>query len=109
MKEADALKRGPTLYLWRLALHYTPSSDKTHLVFLIHHAVSDGDSILRLLQGLVAGMAQLVGLTPPAQARALDAVEPLPQLPSADAQLYPLYNGWYLVYHTRTLLNEIWK
>jgi hypothetical protein len=50
MKEADALKRGGTLYLWRLALHYTPSADRTHLIFLIHHAISDGDSILRLLQ-----------------------------------------------------------
>lgn len=50
MKEAMALKRGATLYLWRLALHYTPSQDRTHLILIIHHAVSDGDSILRLLQ-----------------------------------------------------------
>lgn len=109
MKEAEALKRGATLYLWRLALHYTPSADKTHMILLIHHSISDGDSILRLLQGLVVGMAQLVSQPPSAQARALEAVEPLPQLPSLDAQLYPQYNGWYLVYHFRPILKELWR
>jgi hypothetical protein len=54
-------------------------------------------------------MAQLVNKTPLAQARAVDAVEALPQLPSADAQLYPKYNGWYIVYHFRPLLKELWR
>lgn len=60
-------------------------------------------------QALVVGMGQLLALSPQGRAHALAAVEPLPQAPSADECLYPLYNGYYLVYHARTLLNELWK
>ena len=60
-------------------------------------------------QALVVGMGQLLALSPQGRAHALAAVEPLPQAPSADESLYPLYNGYYLVYHARTLLKELWK
>ena len=109
MKDATALKAGRDPYLWQLALHHTPSSESHHLLFLIHHAISDGDSILRCLQSLMTGMASLSPLSPHERARKLGLVKSLPQLPSADAQLYPLYNGYYLIYHFRCLFKELWK
>ena len=50
MTASTVLKSGRELYLWSLAIHHTPSSNKNQLILLIHHAISDGDSILRLLQ-----------------------------------------------------------
>jgi NRPS condensation-like uncharacterized protein len=57
------IKDGASLYLWSLALHRTPSTDQRQLVLLIHHSISDGDSILRWLQSLVEHMAELAPLT----------------------------------------------
>ncbi|TFJ83964.1 hypothetical protein NSK_005059 [Nannochloropsis salina CCMP1776] len=109
MKAAKELKAGRDPYLWQLALHHTPSSESHHLLFLIHHAISDGDSILRCLQSLMEGMASLSPLSPHERERKLAQVKALPQLASADEQLYPLYNGYYLVYHFRTLFREVWR
>jgi len=109
MKEATVLKAGREPYLWQLALHHTPSSESHHLLFLIHHAISDGDSILRCLQSLMTGMASLSPLSPHERERKLEQVKALPQLPSADVQLYPRYNGYYLIYHFRGLFKELWK
>ena len=47
------VKEGRELYMWSLHLHYTPASDRHHLVLFMHHAISDGDSINHLLQSLV--------------------------------------------------------
>ncbi len=109
MKGATKIKAGLEPYLWQLALHHTPSSESHHLLFYIHHAISDGDSILRCFQALVEGMAALSPLSEGERAKRLDQVESLPQLPSADVQLYPNYNGWYMLYHWRALLKELWK
>lgn len=54
-------------------------------------------------------MGQLLPLSPQGRSHALATVEPLRQQPSADACLYPLYNGYYLVYHVRTLAKELYK
>jgi len=109
MKDATDLKAGRDPYLWQLALHHTPSSESHHLLFIIHHVISDGDSILRCLQSLMTGMESLSPLSPHERERKLGQVKALPQLPSADAQLYPLYNGYYLIYHFRCLFTELWK
>eukprot|EP00952_Eustigmatos_sp_NYUAD-ZCMA_P002428 10754-Eustigmatos_ZCMA.PRE.1 len=62
MKESK-IKEGSSLYLWRLALHRTPSTGHQQLVFLIHHTISDGDSILRWFQSLIELMATLAPLS----------------------------------------------
>ena len=54
-------------------------------------------------------MGKLAYLPVPARRQILRETECLKQLPSADAQLYPKYNGHYLIYHFRSLFRELWR
>lgn len=124
----SSIKTGSDLYMWEVALHETLPSSSTspspspeaseeeeepvlqrHLVLLAHHAILDGDSILKLLQELIATMAKLHPMKERDRRAALRSVEPLRQLPSQDELLYENYRGYYVVYHVRTLLRELFR
>lgn len=105
---------GTELYLWELWLHQTPSdvegaAPQQHLVLLAHHTILDGDSILKLLQELVAAMGRLYPMGDKERRAELARVEPLRQLPSQDELLYENYRGYWLIYHFRSLLKELFR
>lgn len=81
------IKQGNELYLWSLHLHHTPATGANQLIFLIHHALSDGDSINQLLQDLALAMSKQVLTRQQSRSRLVIEQSVLPQLPSADLQV----------------------